>query len=301
MEISSEKDFDIKRLTTFKIGGRIKEVFFPQSLEEFEQILKKNKDIKVFGNLSNTLISSDGYNGKIVLTTKMNNIKIDETRVVADAGVKGPKLSQEVYKNGLSGLEFMIGFPGSIGGEVCMNASANKQAISDTLTSVICYSKDKGLVKFSKDEMEFAYRTSRCQYEDLIVLQAEFILSKKNKDEIQSQMESNLEFRKAHQPSLSLPNCGSIFKNPQGDSAGRLLETIGAKELTVGGVKVWENHANFIVNANSGTSLDVITLMHTMYKKVKEKYNIELEPEIRFLGGNNEKENELCNILYKTK
>lgn len=301
MEISSEKDFDIKRLTTFKIGGKIKEVFFPQSLEEFEQILKENKDIKVFGNLSNTLISSDGYDGKIVLTTKMNNIKIDETRVVADAGVKGPKLSQEVYKNGLSGLEFMIGFPGSIGGEVCMNASANKQAISDTLTSVICYSKEKGLVKFSKDEMEFAYRTSRCQCEDLIVLQAEFILSKKNKDEIQSQMESNLEFRKAHQPSLSLPNCGSIFKNPQGDSAGRLLETIGAKELTVGGVKVWENHANFIVNTNSGTSLDVITLMHTMYKKVKEKYNIELEPEIRFLGGNNEKENELCNILYKTK
>lgn len=301
MEISSEKDFDIKRLTTFKIGGKIKEVFFPQNLEEFEQILKENKDIKVFGNLSNTLISSDGYNGKIVLTTKMNNIKIDGTRVVADAGVKGPKLSQEVYKNGLSGLEFMIGFPGSIGGEVCMNASANKQAISDTLTSVTCYSKDKGLVKFSKDEMEFAYRTSRCQCEDLIVLQAEFILSKKNKDEIQSQMESNLEFRKAHQPSLSLPNCGSIFKNPQGDSAGRLLETIGAKELTVGGVKVWENHANFIVNANSGTSLDVITLMHTMYKKVKEKYNIELEPEIRFLGGNNEKENELCNILYKTK
>ena len=301
MEISSEKDFDIKRLTTFKIGGKITEVFFPQNLEEFEQILKENKDIKVFGNLSNTLISSDGYNGKIVLTTRMNNIKIDETRVVADAGVKGPKLSQEVYKNGLSGLEFMIGFPGSIGGEVCMNASANKQAISDTLTSVICYSKDKGLVKFSKDEMEFAYRTSRCQCEDLIVLQAEFILSKKNKDEIQSQMESNLEFRKAHQPSLSLPNCGSIFKNPQGDSAGRLLETIGAKELTVGGVKVWENHANFIVNANSGTSLDVITLMHTMYKKVKEKYNIELEPEIRFLGGNNEKENELCNILYKTK
>ena len=301
MEINSEKDFDIKRLTTFKIGGKIKEVFFPQNLEEFEQILKENKDIKVFGNLSNTLISSDGYDGKIVLTTKMNNIKIDGTRVVADAGVKGPKLSQEVYKNGLSGLEFMIGFPGSIGGEVCMNASANKQAISDTLTSVICYSKDKGLVKFSKDEMEFAYRTSRCQCEDLIVLQAEFILSKKNKDEIQSQMESNLEFRKAHQPSLSLPNCGSIFKNPQGDSAGRLLETIGAKELTVGGVKVWENHANFIVNTNSGTSLDVITLMHTMYKKVKEKYNIELEPEIRFLGGNNEKENELCNILYKTK
>lgn len=301
MKINSEKNFDIKKLTTFKIGGKIKEVFFPQSLEEFEQILTENKDIKVFGNLSNTLVSSDGYDGKIVLTTKMNNIQIEGTKVVADAGVKGPKLSQEVCKNGLSGLEFMIGFPGSIGGEVCMNASANGQAISDTLTTVICYSKDKGLVKFSNSEMNFNYRTSRCQKEDLIVLQVEFELTNKDKNEIQSQMESNLSFRKAHQPSLALPNCGSIFKNPQGESAGRLLESVGAKELTVGGVKVWENHANFIVNSDLGTSFDVINLMYVMFQKVKEKYNIELEPEIRFLGGNNEKENELCNILYKTK
>ena len=301
MKINSEKDFDIKKLTTFKIGGKIREVFFPQSLEEFEQILTENKDIKVFGNLSNTLVSSDGYDGKIVLTTKMNNIQIEGTKVVADAGVKGPKLSQEVCKNGLSGLEFMIGFPGSIGGEVCMNASANGQAISDTLVTVICYSKDKGLVKFANSEMNFDYRTSRCQKEDLIVLRVEFELIKKDKNEIQAQMESNLTFRKAHQPSLALPNCGSIFKNPQGESAGRLLESVGAKGLSVGGVKVWENHANFIVNNDFGTSFDVINLMYTMYEKVKEKYNIELEPEIRFLGGNNEKENELCNILYKTK
>ena len=299
MAIISEKNFDIKALTSFKIGGAIKEVFFPENLEEFEQILKENKGIKVFGNLSNTLISTDGYNGKIVLTTKMNSIHIDETKVIADAGVKGPMLAQKVCENGLSGFEFMIGFPGSIGGEVCMNASANSQAISDTLVSVTCYSQEKGLVKLTKEDMNFSYRTSRCQEEDLIVLQAEFELTQKTKDEVQAKMNECLEFRKAHQPLLSMPNCGSIFKNPQGDSAGRMIEAVGAKGLIFGGAKIWENHANFIINYKSGNSLDVLELMNTMHTKVKERYNIDLEPEIRFLGGNNKRENEICKTLYK--
>ena len=299
MTLIPEKNFEIKTLTSFKIGGAIKEVFFPENLEEFEQILKENKGIKVFGNLSNTLISSDGYNGKIILTTKMNSIKIEDTKVIADAGVKGPMLSQTVCEKGLSGFEFMIGFPGSIGGEVCMNASANSQAISDTLTTVICYSQEKGILKLSKDEMNFTYRSSRCQEEDLIVLQAEFELAQKTKDEVQAKMNECLGFRKAHQPLLSMPNCGSIFKNPQGDSAGRMIEAVGAKGLIFGGAKIWENHANFIVNYKSGNSLDVLELMNTIHSKVKERYNIELEPEIRFLGGNNKRENEICKILYK--
>lgn len=296
---SSEKNFDIKNLTSFKIGGKIAEVFFPENMDEFIQILKENPEIKVFGNLSNTLVSDEGYNGKIILTTKMNSIQIINTKVVADCGVKGPKLAQEVCKNGLSGLEFMIGFPGSIGGEVCMNASANTQAVSDRLISVICYSAQTGLVKFSKSEMGFDYRTSRCQSEDLIVLQAEFNLEKKEISEIQKKMDENLNFRKSHQPSLALPNCGSIFKNPQGDSAGRILDSIGAKQMISGGVKVWENHANFIVNDRAGSSEDILNLMFEMRTKVKENYSISLEPEIKFLGGNNKKENEIWKMLNK--
>ena len=299
MSVNSEKDFDIKNLTSFKIGGKISEVFFPENIDEFVEILKANKGIQVFGNLSNTLISTDGFNGKIILTTKMNSINIEGQKVIAYCGVKGPKLSQEVCKSGLTGLEFMIGFPGSIGGEVCMNASANGQCISDKLVSVTCYSPIDGLVKYSKDEMNFDYRTSRCQNEDLIVLQAEFELDKKNISEIEAQMKKNLEFRKAHQPSLALPNCGSIFKNPQGDSAGRLLDSVGAKDLKIGGARVWENHANFIVNDNNGTSSDILELMFEMYTQVKKSYNIELEPEIIFLGGLNKKENEIWKILNK--
>lgn len=299
MASNFEKEFEIKNLTTFKTGGKISEVFFPKSVEEFVQILEQNGNLPVFGNLSNTLISNDGFDGKIALTTKMNSIQIEGSKVVADCGVKGPKLSQEVCKAGLSGLEFMIGFPGSIGGEVFMNASANGQCISDKLTYVTCYSPEKGIVKYSKDDMEFEYRKSRCKRDKLIVLQAEFQLDTKPKEEIQQQMDENLTFRKSHQPSLALPNCGSIFKNPQGDSAGRLLDSVGAKDLKIGGARVWENHANFIVNDNNGTSSDILELMFEMYTKVKKSYNIELEPEIIFLGGLNKKENEIWKILNK--
>ena len=299
MASNFEKEFEIKNLTTFKTGGKISEVFFPKSVEEFVQILEQNGNLPVFGNLSNTLISNDGFDGKIALTTKMNSIQIEGSKVVADCGVKGPKLSQEVCKAGLSGLEFMIGFPGSIGGEVFMNASANSQCISDKLTYVTCYSPEKGIVKYSKDDMEFEYRKSRCKRDKLIVLQAEFQLDTKPKEEIQRQMDENLAFRKSHQPSLALPNCGSIFKNPQGDSAGRLLDSVGAKDLKIGGARVWENHANFIVNDNNGTSSDILELMFEMYTKVKKSYNIELEPEIIFLGGLNKKENEIWKILNK--
>lgn len=297
MEI--ELNYKIKNITTFKIGGEIKKVYFPCDVMEMKQVLEQIPNIKVLGNLSNTLISSYGYSEPIILTGRMNNIKIDGRNVVVDAGVKGPKLAQEVCENGLSGLEFMIGFPGSVGGEVFMNASANSQSISDKLVCATCYSKSEGLVKYTKDELNFGYRTSRCQKENIIVLQAEFELDERPVCEIKTQMENNLAFRKAHQPNLTLPNCGSIFKNPKGDSAGRLLDSVGAKNMSCGGVKVWENHANFIVNYQNGTSLDVLSLMYKMQHEVKKEYNIVLEPEIRFLGGNNKEENELCQILYQ--
>ncbi len=298
-KLEIKQNFDIKNLTTFKIGGKVSCVYFPKNIEEFCEILNQKSEVKVFGNLSNTLISSYGYNGEIVLTSGMNKISIDETKVVAGSGVKGPKLAQEVCKAGLSGLEFMIGFPGSTGGEVYMNASAHGQCISDNLTYVTCYSKRSGLVRLAKDDMGFGYRTSRCERDDLIVLEAEFELEKKDSEEIKKQMDENLNFRRTHQPSLALPNCGSIFKNPPSNPAGRLLESIGAKEIMMGGVRVWRNHANFIINTANGSSLDILKLMTELQERVKCEYNIILEPEIKFLGGNNKEENELWQILNK--
>ena len=293
-----ENDFEIKNLTTFKIGGKIGEVIFPQNINEMNEILlSRNNDVKVFGNLSNTLVSSDGYDGTIIITSKMDNFWIESNHFYADAGWKGPKLAKMALTAGLSGFEFMIGFPGSLGGNVYMNASANGQCISDNIVSAICWSHDKGLFELSKDEMYFDYRHSIFQDSNMVVLGAEFELEEKDETIIQKQMDENLAFRKAHQPSLSLPNCGSVFRNPEGNSAGKLLDEIGAKEFSTGGAKVWENHANFIINYNNATSEDVLNLMHKMYTGVNEKFAIELKPELRYLGNKNEKEVELCKIL----
>lgn len=291
-----ENDFVVKKLTSFKIGGSVKKVYFPTSVDEFVEILKVEPEAKVFGNLSNTLVSSDGYDGTIIITTKMCNVEFSDTRVVAESGIKGPKLSQLAEANGLSGFEFMIGFPGSLGGNICMNASANKQCISDRLLSVLCYDAN-GVKRYNKDQMEFSYRHSVCMDKKLVVLSAEFELEKADDSVIKEKMDLNLKFRKGHQPSLALPNCGSVFKNPEGDSAGRLLESVGAKNMSVGGVHVWENHANFIINDNNGTSLDVLMLMDKMSTAVEDKYGIKLIPEMRYLGGSNKTEEELCKKL----
>lgn len=297
MPVECIENYDIKKLTSFKIGGEIKKAYFPVSIEEFVEVVKAEPDIEVFGNLSNTLVSSDGYNGAIIITTKMCNVEFDGNKCYAECGIKGPKLSQLAAGQGLSGFEFMIGFPGSLGGEVFMNASAHGQCISDKLVKVTCYSKDKGVFELNKDEMGFDYRTSRCQKDNILVLGAEFELEPKSIEEIKNKMDENLDFRKKKQPSLALPNCGSVFRNPENNSAGKLLDEVGAKEFSCGGVNVWENHANFIINERAGTSGDVLELMYKMYSAVKTKFGIQLKPEVRYLGNNNLREVELCKIL----
>lgn len=292
-----EKDYNVKNLTSFKCGGNIKEVIFPESVEEFKKVLLENPDVQVFGNLSNTLVSTDGYDGTIIITTKMNKFSINGECVEADCGLKGPRLAQACAEAGLSGLEFMVAFPGSVGGEVFMNAGAHGQSVADCFVEALCYNRDeKKFVTLSKSGMCFDYRSSVCQAFNLIVLSAVFELKKSLKTEIQNRMNENLAFRKAKQPSLALPNCGSVFRNPQGDSAGRLLDEAGVKGLVVGGAGVWENHANFIIN-NGGTSEDILEVMNIMYNEVKEQFGIELRPEVRYLGGNNENEVKICRQL----
>jgi len=291
-----ESSFDITKLTSFKIGGKIKEVYSPTTIDKFVEILKVNKDAKVLGNLSNVLISSDGYDGTVILTSKLNEFEINDSTVKADCGVKGAFLAQEVSKHSLSGFEFMIGFPGSIGGNIYMNASAHGQCISDNLMSVTCFD-GQNIKEYKKEDLHFEYRHCEIADNGFAILGAEFKLIKSSIEEITAKMSENLNFRKCHQPSLAFPNCGSVFKNPENHSAGRLLDSVGAKNLSCGGVKVWENHANFIVNNSKGTSTDVLSLMDKMKDKVKNEYGIELIPEVKYLGNLNKKEEELCRKL----
>ena len=292
-----KENFEIKNLTSFKVGGAIARTYFPESIEEFVKTIEKEPDAFVAGNLSNVLASSDGYDGALILTKKMDKIDFKGSKVIAGAGVRGTKLSKLALENGLSGLEFMIAFPGSVGGEVFMNAGAHGQMIADVLKSAKVYCPQKGVITLSNSDMEFSYRTSICQRKPYSVLEAEFELTETSQDKIQEKMNENLSFRQNKQPSLTLPNCGSTFRNPEGDSAGRLLDEAGVKGLKIGGAHVWGNHANFIINDGSATSLDILELMYEMYSRVEEKFNVELKPEVRYLGGKNEKEVELCRKL----
>ena len=300
MQVEFRENYDIKKHTTFKIGGLVNKVWFPKTQQELVFILKDLKNYIILGNCSNVLISSNGFKGNIILTTEMKHFEINGTRVIADCGVKGPLLSQKTCDAGLSGFEFMIGFPGTIGGEVYMNASCHGQCISDYLIRCCLFDKKKKEIIYKeKSEMEFEYRKSLLQNDNYIVLGAEFDLKRANKDEIKALMDRNLSTRRNIQPTLVNPNAGSVFKNPENDSAGRLLDKAGVKDFDLENVKVWDNHANFIVNKGNATSEDVLELMAKMHNAVKEKFTIELQPEIVFIGDKTKKEDELCKILYK--
>ncbi len=293
-------DFEIKNLTTYKLGGRVKKVYFPETQEEFSSLLRELDEYIVLGGASNVIFSSNGYNGNLIFTMEMKAFEIRGNNVFAACGVKAPLLAQKVCENSLSGLEFLIGLPGTIGGAVYMNAGAHGQSISDTLVSCCLFDKEtKEVVYKQKADLEFEYRKSILQKGRYILLFAEFELKKAPLDEIKDLMARNLNFRKTIQPSLAYPNAGSVFKNPENDSAGRLLEKAGVKNFDLTNVRVWDKHANFIVNKGNATSEEVLELMVKMHNAVKEMFTIELTPEQIFIGTMTEKEEELCNILYK--
>ncbi len=299
MQIEVKENVEIKNLTTFKIGGKVGKLYLPKNQQELVYLLKELDNYILLGNCSNVLFSSQGYDGNVILTTGLNYCEIRGNIVIAECGVKGPMLSQKAAEAGLSGFEFMIGFPGTIGGEVYMNASAHGQAISDHLVRCCLFDKKtKEIIYKDKNEMNFGYRSSALQKNDYILLGAEFELKKGSTDEIKALMERNLNSRKDIQPNLSHPNAGSVFKNPENDSAGRLLEKAGGKLLNNQNAKVWEKHANFIVNRGGASSEDILNLMLQMYTAVKEKFTIELIPEIIFIGDKTKEEEQICKIIY---
>ena len=296
------ENYELKKHTSFKIGGCAKRAFFPQSVEEFVQLLDTLKNPIVLGSCSNVLISSQGINEDVIITSKMNVFEVVNNTITAQCGVKVPMLAREAEQNNLSGFEFMIGFPGSVGGAVYMNASAHSQAISDTFkVGRVFDTESKKVVELNKDEMKFGYRSSILQEGRYILLDAKFELLPVNKEEISSIMNRNLEFRKGKQPSLAMPNAGSIFRNPPNDSAGRLLEKAGVKGLKEGGAQVWLGHANFIVKIENATSQDVSKLMNKMYNEVKDKYTIKLVPEVKYIGIKSKEEEELWDTMLNKK
>ncbi len=304
-EIEHKENFDLVLYNTLRINSVANDVYFPSSTDEMTLLLANLDNPLIIGCGSNILLSSNGMQRPVIVTKKVNKIKVDPPYFEVEAGAVVSKLSKMALELKLTGFEFLSLLPATLGGAVCMNAGAMGQSISDCFQSALVYDSNEDCTKeFSKEDMQFSYRKSLLKNQErYFLLSAKFKLNEANSfDEIQSKMDENFEKRKTTQANLKDPNLGCTFKNPVIDgetlSAGKLLDEAGMKSKLIGGAMVFYKHANFIINFNNATSLDYLLLMQNMQNAVYEKFNVKLEPEIIY-AGDDKKEAEIWKSLIQ--
>lgn len=280
------KNADLKNYTTYQITGTADAIVFPESIEQLKKLLtflkKNNVKYKMIGNGSN-LIFSEYYHGVLIKLEKMNHLEIKGTTITVGAGYPIMKLALKASRMGLSGLEFASGIPGTVGGAVFMNAGAYKSDMGYVVTSVTVLTPELKIKKLSNMEMDFHYRTSFLQkHPDFICLEVEMKLIHGDKEEIMELITERKKRRLETQP-LEYPSAGSVFRNPTGDFAGRLIELVGYKGKKIGGAEVSLKHANFIINKTETTGDDIKQLILEIQKKVKQETGVELKVEQEFV------------------
>lgn len=280
---------DMGKHTTFRTGGCADVFVTPQSIPEAADIVRlllaRKAKYTVIGNGSNLLVSDKGYRGCIVcMGSAVGSITVSGNVITAGAGALLSKVANAAYENGLTGLEYASGIPGTLGGAVVMNAGAYGGEMKDVITSVTMLDAANGkTVIFTGEDMKFGYRTSVVKNHPLIVLEAQITLDAGRKEEIKEKMDELARRRKEKQP-LEFPSAGSTFKRPEGYFAGKLIEDAGLKGFSVGGAAVSEKHCGFIVNKGGATASDIIELIKKVRLTVNEKFGVMLEPEVVILG-----------------
>lgn len=270
-----------------KFGG-IADIFVKiNDTEELKFLLnlasKKKVQVTVIGNGSNVLVKDKGIRGIVVKLNFNEIVKEDNNILNVGAGVLLSKLARVAQEEELAGLEFASGIPGNFGGAVYMNAGAYGEQIGDKIIETT-YIDEKGQIKIiKKEDQEFSYRKSIFQRENLIILGGKIQLEKGNKEEIKNKIEEYSKTRREKQP-LNMPNAGSIFKRGEGFVTAKLIDECGLKGYSIGDAEVSTLHAGFIVNRGNATADDVLKLMKYIKGKVHEKFNVNIEPEVRILG-----------------
>ncbi|MCL4515771.1 MAG: UDP-N-acetylmuramate dehydrogenase [Firmicutes bacterium] len=277
------------RHTSFRIGGPAELYIEPRDEEELVKLLaylrEKGIPYLVMGNGTNLLVSDAGIEGAVVhLGDGFKEIRIDGSIIRAGAAAPLIRVAREAAGAGLSGLEFAGGIPGSLGGALYMNAGAHGGDISKVASRARVIHRESGRIEeLASGALEFGYRSSLLRKRGYVALGAELVLARGGPEEIRARMDGYAKKRRATQPQ-GAPNAGSIFRNPPGQAAGRLIEEAGAKGMAVGGAEVSRVHANFIVNRGQATACDVLKLIERMQALVEERYGVKLEPEIEFVG-----------------
>ncbi len=278
----------MKKYTTFKIGGPADIIVQPENKEQLSAILKVCNKEKVpyyiLGNGSNLLVSDEGYRGVIIqLYNQFADITVKDNHITAQSGALLAKIAAKALENELTGFEFAHGIPGTLGGAVVMNAGAYGGEMKQVIVSCEVMTPEGDILKLSNEALELGYRTSVIQKKDYIVLEATIALETGDKEKIHELMKDYAGRRREKQP-LDKPSAGSTFKRPVGHFAGKLIMDSNLRGFKVGGAMVSDKHCGFVVNTGEATCADVIHLIQEVKRIVKEKFDVELEPEVKMLG-----------------
>ncbi len=276
------QEIDLSNLTTFQMAGSAKKLLKPRNAGEFIEIIKTfkedNLDFRVIGGGSNTIIR-DGAEISLIATNHLSQLEFDGNQVRAEVGVKLSTIVWEAAQRGLSGIEFASGIPGTIGGAIFMNSGAFGGEISQYVKSVTVVDENGSVRELNVAELGFSYRTSIFHNTKLWVMSCVLRLNCSTPEEVSRKNQLFLKIKKRSQP-LTMPSVGCIFKNPKGDYAARLIDAAGLKGFQIGGVRISTKHAGFFVNAGGATFKDFKSVYTEVFERVKEKFGVELEPEI---------------------
>lgn len=282
-------DEPLRLHTSLRIGGPADVFVSPAGLEDLRTALRITHQhgvpVVILGNGTNVLVSDQGVRGCVIQIGRgLGNIRNDESNICAEAGVPLPKLAREAARLGLSGLEFAAGIPGTVGGAVVMNAGTHEGDISDIIQEIHVVDKMGELAVLLPAQMQFGYRMSTVRaHHEVVVVAASFRLVPRDHGQIRDKMQALAERRRRTQP-LGLPTAGSVFRNPPGDYAGRLIDQCGLKGVAIGGALVSPVHGNFIVNNGDARASDVISLIQLIRDRVNQSTGLHLELELELVG-----------------
>ncbi|MFA5392902.1 MAG: UDP-N-acetylmuramate dehydrogenase [Candidatus Ratteibacteria bacterium] len=279
----------LAKYTTFKIGGRAALFAEPENLREVKELVsrakEKNQSFFILGAGSNLLIRDEGFNGIVISTRRLNRISRIGKYVQAESGVLVSQILKFGVKYNLAGFEFLTGIPGSLGGVLLMNSGVRapkEQSISLVVAGIKVLDENLEEVELTAAEASFSYRYSGLSRFPFIVSASLEAKPVGRNDEIKQKINAHIFGRNSSQP-RGYPSAGSIFKNPAGEAAGRLIESAGCKGWRRGGAVVSDKHANFILNIDHATAADVVGLIEKIRKVVYDKFNVSLELEIKIL------------------
>ena len=276
----------MKYHTTFRVGGPAEVYAEPETIADVKVLLRQakeqNKTFLVLGAGSNLLVSDVGFPGVVIATGRLNHLSVRETSITAESGVSLAQILNLAIRHSLGGLEFLAGIPGTMGGALLMNAGIKEQSISRIVSEVKVLNEDFVEQRLNINEVSFSYRNSSLSDYPFIIFAVLAGVPAK-KEEIKRKIAGLMRQRIKIQPRRVYPSAGSIFKNPDGESAGRLIELAGCKGWRSGGAVVSEKHANFILNTGNATAADILDLIKKVQEAVYTKFGIRLEPEVKIV------------------